>query len=372
MIIGVPREVKDDEYRVGLVPAGVESLVAHGHQVLIEAGAGLGSGIRDEDYEEAGAKLVAVAEDVYSEADMIVKVKEPLPQEYALIRKDQIVYTYFHFAASEELTNAMLETGSINIAYETMSPDGRQLPCLTPMSEVAGRMAVQEGAKYLERPMEGRGILLGGVPGVHPGDVVIIGGGVVGTAAAKIAAGMGANVLLLDVNLERLRYLDDVLPPNVTTLYSNAYNIRSALESADLLIGAVLLPGAKAPNLIEQKDLSLMPQGAVLVDVAVDQGGCVETTRPTTHSNPVYIVDGVVHYCVANMPGAVGRTSTFALTNVTTPWALQIANLGWKEAARKHRMISSGLNVIAGKCVYEAVANTFEDIPYVELESFLS
>lgn len=371
MIIGVPREIKNNEFRVGLVPAGVEAFIQRGHTVLVEAGAGLGSGILDETFEVAGAKLVATAEDVYGEAEMIIKVKEPLEPEYKLIREGQIVYTFFHYAADEKLTQAMLESKSVTIAYETMTPDGRTLPCLTPMSEVAGRLSVQEGAKYLERPMEGRGILLGGVPGVYPGDVVILGGGVVGTAAAKIAAGMGANVTLLDINLERLRYLDDVLPPNVTTVYSNPYNVRQALERADLLIGAVLVPGAIAPRLVTRDDLQYMQQGAVIVDVAIDQGGSVETAKPTTHAEPTYIVDGIVHYCVANMPGAVGRTSTFALTNVTTPWGVQIADLGWKEAAKKHPMIRTGLNTVHGKCVYKAVADTFDAVEYTDVDSVL-
>jgi len=367
MIVGIPREIKDHEYRVGMVPAGVNALVEAGHQVLVEVGAGLGSGIADEDYEVAGGKLVATAKEVYDRAEMIVKVKEPLPPEYELIRPGQIVYTYFHFAASRELTEGMLKSGSINIAYETMEDARRTLPLLTPMSEVAGRMSVQEGAKFLERPTEGRGILLGGVPGVEPGKVVIIGGGVVGTNAAKMAAGIGARVTIMDVSLDRLRYLDDVLPANVIEVYSNAYNIREEIATADLVIGAVLIPGAKAPSLIRREDLQLMKQGAVIVDVAVDQGGCVETTRPTTHSDPTYIVDGVVHYCVANMPGAVGRTSTFALTNATTYFAIQIANLGWKEAARKHLEVRTGVNVVEGKITYKAVAEAF-DMEYVPLE----
>jgi len=371
MIVGVPREVKNNEYRVGMVPAGVLAMVSAGNTVLVETGAGLGSGIGDEEYEAAGAKLVATAKDVYGKADMIIKVKEPLEQEYSLCRAGQIVYTYFHFAADEVLTKAMLKSGAICIAYETMTPDGRRLPCLTPMSEVAGRLSIQEGAKYLERPMEGRGILLGGVPGVYPGEVLIIGGGIVGTAAAKIAAGMGANVTILDIDLERLRYLDDILPANVTTLHSNAYNLRKALTTADLVVGAVLVPGAKAPMLIRREDLAQMQQGAVIVDGASDEGGCVETARPTTHANPTYIVDGVVHYCVANMPGAVGRTSTFALTNATTAWGVEIAKLGWQAAARKHQMVRTGINMANGKCVYEAVADSFAGIDYTPIEQVL-
>ncbi|MCC7510411.1 MAG: alanine dehydrogenase [Planctomycetes bacterium] len=359
MIVGVPREIKDHEYRVGMVPAGVHALVESGHKVLVEIGAGLGSGILDDDYEAAGAKLVATAKEVFDGADMIIKVKEPQPVEYGMIRKGQIVYTYFHYAASRELTEAMAKTGAVTVAYETMEDKRGGLPLLTPMSEVAGRMSIQEGAKYLERPTEGRGILLGGVPGVEPGNVVIIGGGVVGTNAAKMAAGLGARVTILDVSLDRLRYLDDVLPPSVVEIYSNTYNIREAIRHADLVVGAVLIPGAKAPSLIRKDDLSAMKQGAVIVDVAVDQGGCVETTRATTHSNPTYIVDGVVHYCVANMPGAVGRTSTFALTNATSRFAIEIAKLGWKEAARKHLEVRTGINVVDGKITYKAVAEAF-------------
>lgn len=367
MKVGIPREIKDHEYRVGMVPAGVHALTQAGHEVLVEVGAGLGSGILDEDFEAAGGKLLATAKEVYDTADMIVKVKEPLPPEYELIKKDQVVYTYFHFAASRELTEAMVKTGAVCIAYETMEDKHGGLPLLTPMSEVAGRMSVQEGAKYLERPTEGRGILLGGVPGVEPGKVVIIGGGVVGTNAAKMAAGIGARVTIMDIDLDRLRYLDDTLPANVIEIYSNAYNIREEIASADLVVGAVLIPGAKAPSLIRREDLSVMKQGAVIVDVAVDQGGCVETTKATTHSNPTYIVDGVVHYCVANMPGAVGRTSTFALTNATTRFGVEIAKHGWKEAAKRYGEIRTGVNVVDGKITYEAVAQAF-DMEYTALE----
>lgn len=367
MKVGVPREIKNHEYRVGMVPAGVHALTQAGHQVYVEVGAGLGSGILDEDFEQAGARLLASAKEVFDTADMIVKVKEPQPAEFGLIKKDQIVYTYFHFAASRELTEGMLKTGAVCIAYETMEDKRGTLPLLTPMSEVAGRMSVQEGAKYLERPTEGRGILLGGVPGVEPGKVVIIGGGVVGTNAAKMAAGIGARVTILDVSLDRLRYLDDVLPANVVEMYSNAYNIREEIRTADLVIGAVLIPGAKAPSLIRREDLATMKQGAVIVDVAVDQGGCVETTKATTHSNPTFIVDGVVHYCVANMPGAVGRTSTFALTNATSRFALEIAKHGWKDAAKKWGEIRTGLNVVGGKVTYSAVAEAF-GMEYAPLE----
>ncbi|MCC6151157.1 MAG: alanine dehydrogenase [Planctomycetes bacterium] len=370
MIIGVPREIKDSEYRVGMVPATVYSLVQQGHTVLVEVSAGLGSGINDEEYEKVGAKLTATAKEIYDKAEMIVKVKEPLAAEYKLIRKDQIVYTYFHFAAAKELTDAMIATGAVCIAYETMEDAKRTLPLLTPMSEVAGRMSIQEGAKYLERPNEGRGILLGGVPGVEPGKVVILGGGVVGTNAAKMAAGTGAQVTILDISLDRLRYLDDVLPANVTELHSNPFNIREQIRTADLVVGAVLIPGAKAPKLVTRADLSYMKQGAVIVDVAIDQGGCVETAKPTTHKNPTYIVDGVVHYCVANMPGAVGRTSTFALTNATSRFALEIANNGWKAASKKHLEVRTGLNVVGGKVVYKAVAEAF-GMTYTPVESVL-
>ncbi len=370
MIIGVPREIKDSEYRVGMVPATVYSLVQQGHTVLAEVGAGLGSGINDEEYEKTGAKLCSTAKEIYDKAEMIVKVKEPLPAEYGLIRKGQVVYTYFHFAASKELTDAMIKTGAVCIAYETMEDAKRTLPLLTPMSEVAGRMSIQEGAKYLERPNEGRGILLGDVPGVEPDKVVILGEGVVGTNAAKMAAGTGAQVTILDISLDRLRYLDDVLPANVTELFSNPFNVREQIRTADLVIGAVLIPGAKAPKLITRSDLSYMKQGAVIVDVAIDQGGCVETAKPTTHKNPTYIVDGVVHYCVANMPGAVGRTSTFALTNATSRYAIEIAKMGWKEASKKYLEVKTGLNVVGGKVVYKAVAEAFGH-EYTPVESIL-
>lgn len=359
MIVGTPKEIKADEYRVALVPSGVEQLRKAGHQVLIETCAGVGTGITDEQYAEAGAEIVATPEEIYRRAEMIVKVKEPLPQEYPLIRRGQLVFTYFHFAASEELTRAMMETGAICIAYETIQLADGTLPLLTPMSEVAGRMAVQEGAKYLERPMEGRGILLAGVPGVPPAHVVILGGGIVGANAAKIAAGIGANVTILDINLERLRYLDDVMPKNVTTLYSNAYTIRDMLKVADLLVGAVLLRGAKAPVLVTREMLGLMKPGAVIVDVAVDQGGCIETIHPTTHSHPTYIVDGVVHYAVANMPGAVAGTSTYALTNETMPYVRQLANKGFPKALQDNPALMAGLNIVDGKVCFPEVAETF-------------
>lgn len=370
MVIGVPREIKDSEFRVAMVPAGVEILTKAGHTVLIETEAGKGTGISDEEYAQAGARIAPDARTVYAESDMIVKVKEPLPQEYPLIRPGQVIFTYFHFAADEGLTQAMLQSGAVCIAYETLQMDDGSLPLLIPMSEIAGRMAIQEGAKYLERPMEGRGILLSGVPGVRPAHVVVLGGGVAGTNAAKIAAGIGANVTVLDINTARLRVLEDILPKNVDTLMSNAYNIRDELRRADLVIGAALRPGARAPILITRDMLSLMKPGAVIVDISIDQGGIAETSRPTTHSHPTYTVDGIIHYCVANMPGAVPGTSTYALTNETTRWVLELANLGWKEAARKHRPLQHALNVVEGKVTYAAIAELF-GMPYTPVEAVL-
>jgi alanine dehydrogenase len=359
MRVGVPKEIKDNEHRIGMVPATVHELCAAGHGVFIEAGGGLGSGITDEEYQSAGAELVSSAGEVWERGEMIVKVKEPLPEEYQLIRAEHLLFTYFHFAASRELTEGMLARGATCLAYETLQNSRGQLPLLTPMSEVAGRMAVQEGAKYLEKPMMGRGILIGGVPGVEPANVVILGGGVVGTNAAKVAAGLGGHVYILDIDLDRLRYLDDVMPANVTTIMSNVIHVREMVRIADLLIGAVLLPGGKAPTLVPRSYLSTMKPGAVIVDVAVDQGGCVETVKPTTHSDPTFVVDGVVHYCVANMPGAVGRTSTYALTNATGPWAVRIANMGAADAIRKSPEVATAANVVAGKITYEAVAEAF-------------
>ena len=359
MIVGVPKEIKNNEYRVALVPSGAEALVEDGHTVLIETGAGLGTQIEDSEYEEAGAVIVSSDQEVFAQADMIMKVKEPMEPEYDLLREGQVVFTYFHFAANEDLTKAMVKSKAVCVAYETIQLPDRTLPLLTPMSEVAGRMAVQEGAKYLERPMEGRGILLAGVPGVPPATVVILGGGVVGANAAKIAAGFGAMVYLLDVNLERLRYLDDIMPANVTTIYSNRLNIRNLLPSADLVIGGVLRRGAKAPVLVTREMLKTMKRGAVVVDVAVDQGGCFETTHPTTHSQPTYIVEGVVHYCVANMPGAVAGTSTYALTNETLSYARLLAGKGWKQAMRESQPLLLGLNVALGKVTFKDVAEQF-------------
>lgn len=358
-VVGVPNEIKTHESRVAMTPVGVEELTRAGHKVLIQAGAGVGSGISDDRYREHGAEIVAEASDVWGNADLIVKVKEPLPVEWPLMRAGQVVFTYFHFAADEKLTRAVMDSGISAIAYETIKDAQGRLPLLTPMSEVAGRMSIQEGAKYLERPFDGRGILLGGVPGVAPANVVVIGGGVVGANAAKIASGIGANVFILDVNLDRLRYLDDVMPPNVTTLYSDRHNILDSISRADLLIGSILIPGAKAPHLVRRDDLKRMPPRAVIIDVAIDQGGCVETSRPTTHSNPTYLVDDILHYCVTNMPGAVGRTSTYALTNVTLPYVLQLAKKGYAAAIGSSEALRHGVNVHAGKVTNPAVAETF-------------
>jgi alanine dehydrogenase len=359
MIVGVPTEIKDNENRVAMVPGGVAQLVARGHTVLVQRGAGSGSGFPDQAYADKGAKIVADAKEIFQRADMIVKVKEPLPPEYPLIKRDQILFTYFHFAASEELTRAMIKTGAVCVAYETIMDAHGRLPLLTPMSEVAGRMAAQIGAYYLQKPEGGRGVLLGGVPGVPYSDVVIIGGGVVGTQAAWMAAGLGARVTILDISLDRLRYLDDVMPDNVTTLHSNPDSILGACRRADLLIGAVLIEGAKAPVLVPRSYLKEMKEGSVIVDVAVDQGGCIETTKPTTHSNPTYVVDGVLHYCVANMPGAVPRTSTYALTNATIPYAIRLADGGVGRSILEEPGFAQGINVIRGKVTHPGVAEAF-------------
>jgi alanine dehydrogenase len=359
MIIGVPKEVKLDEYRVAMLPVGVEELVRAGHTVLIETGAGLGSGLPDTEYQLAGAQLVADARAIFGRADVIVKVKEPQVSEWPLLRAGQTIFTYFHFAADRKLADAMIASGTTCVAYETLRDDQGRLPLLTPMSEVAGRMSIQEGAKYLERPQMGRGILLGGVPGVAPAHITILGGGIVGANAARIAAGFQANVGLLDINMDRLRYLDDIMPANVNVLYSDRHTIRQQLRLADLVVGAVLIPGARAPYLISRADLKLMKPGSVIIDVAIDQGGCVETSRPTTHSDPTYLDDGVLHYCVTNMPGAVGRTSTFALCNVTLPWVLLMARLGIDTAIRQSPPLASAANIIAGRVTNQAVAETF-------------
>jgi alanine dehydrogenase len=371
MIVGLLKEIKPNENRVALLPAGVELMVAHGHKVLVERNAGVGSGFFDDLYKKAGAKIIPTAAEIYESAEMVMKVKEPIKPEYKLIREDQIVFTYFHFAASKELTEAMMKSKAICIAYETVQKADRSLPLLIPMSEVAGRMAPQEGAKYIEKTMGGRGVLLGGVPGVEPSDVVIIGGGIVGQNAARIAAGFGARVTILDNDLYKLRYLDDVMPKNVQTLASNPYNIRKAASRADVLIGAVLIPGAKAPKLVTKAMLKDMKEGSVIVDVSVDQGGCIETCHPTTHEDPTYVVDGVVHYCVANMPGAVPFTSTVALTNATLPYALQIAGSGWQKAVKANNEVRLGLNMAFGKITYKHVAEAF-DFEYTTVEDVLN
>jgi alanine dehydrogenase len=370
MVVGVPKEIKNNENRVALTPAGVLELLKHNHKVYIQQNAGFNSGFDDAEYIEAGAVILSTIEEIYEIADMIVKVKEPVEPEYKLIKKDQLLFTYFHFASSEPLTNAMLENGSVCLAYETVEKDDKSLPLLVPMSEVAGRMAIQEGAKYLEKPQKGKGVLLGGVPGVPAGKVLIIGGGIVGTQAAKMAAGLGARVVIMDVSLPRLRYLSDIMPANVTTIMSNAYNIREAIKEADLIIGAVLIPGTKAPNLVTREMLKIMKPGTVIVDVAVDQGGCIETCRPTTHEDPTFVIDDVVHYCVANMPGAVPYTSTVALTNATLPYVVQLANKGWKNACNDNIELKRGLNVVNGAVVYKGVADAF-GLPLQEIEDFL-
>lgn len=369
MIIGVPKEIKNNENRVAVTPAGVSEFVKHGHKVYVQSTAGLGSGFSDEEYTNAGANLLPTIEEVYGIAEMIVKVKEPIELEYSLMRAGQLLFTYFHFASYEPLTHAMIKSRAICLAYETVEVN-RTLPLLIPMSEVAGRMSIQEGAKYLEKPMGGRGILLGGVPGVKPANVVVLGGGVVGTQAAKMAAGLGADVTIMDLSLNRLRQLDDIMPANVKTQYSNDYNIREAVKTADLVIGGVLIPGAKAPKLITKDMLSTMRPGSVIVDVAIDQGGCFETSKPTTHAEPTYVVDGVVHYCVANMPGAVPYTSTLALTNATLPYAIQLANKGWKQACADSADLRLGLNVVEGKVVYEGVSQAF-NLPYTPVSEVL-
>ena len=356
MIIGVPKEIKNNENRVGMTPAGVQEMTKHGHTVYVQAGAGVNSGFSDDAYIAAGAKILPTIEEVYAIAEMIVKVKEPIASEYALVRKGQLVFTYFHFASSEPLTKAMVESGAVCCAYETVERKDRSLPLLVPMSEVAGRMAVQEGCYFLERPRGGKGKLMGGVPGVKPAKVFVIGAGVVGTAAARTAAGMGADVTICDISLPRLTYLADVMPRNVKTLMSSEYNIREELKSADLVVGSVLIPGAKAPKLVTREMLSLMQPGSVLVDVAIDQGGCFETSHPTTHEAPTYYVDGILHYCVANIPGAVPYTSTLALTNATLPYALQLADKGWRKACADNEELRKGLNIVEGKVVYKEVA----------------
>ncbi|MBC8201235.1 MAG: alanine dehydrogenase [Planctomycetes bacterium] len=362
-IVGVPTEVKKDEYRVGMRPVGAEILVQNGHTVLIQAGAGLGSGYDDSLYESTGAQIVSTADEVWGTAEMIVKVKEPQPQEVALIRDGQTVFTYFHFAADRDLTLGCLERGCISVAYETLTDDQGHLPLLTPMSEIAGKLSVQEGAKYLERPQGGRGILLGGVPGVEIGKVLVLGGGVVGTCAASVAAGMGADVVMMDINIDRMRQLEEFMPANCRTIYSDPGAIRDHLAWADLVIGAVLIPGAKAPNLVSRNDLAHMKTGAVIVDVAIDQGGCVETAKVTTHTDPIYTIDGVVHYCVGNMPGAVARTSTQALTNATMPWVIKLASSTAVQLASNDQHFANAINTHRGALTNQPVAEA-HDLPF--------
>ncbi len=366
MKIGIPKEIKQNEYRVAITPAGVAELISNGHAVYIQREAGSGSGFSDYDYQQKGAQIVNTFEDIYEICELIVKVKEPLPEEYKLIKERHILFSYFHFASSMELTKAMSDSGSVCIAYETVTKPDKSLPLLTPMSEIAGRMSVQEGAKYLEKPMGGKGILLGGVPGVPPANVIILGGGIVGANAAKMAAGLGANVVLFDINVDRLRHLADILPSNVTTIYSNSTNIGDLLPQADLIIGAVLIPGAKAPVLISADMLKSMRPGTVMIDVAVDQGGCIETCKPTTHENPTFVIDGVVHYCVANMPGAVPYSSTLALTNATLPFIIQLANKGWRQATSDNPGLKEGLNIVHGKIVHQPLAESL-DLPYEKI-----
>ena len=359
MIIGIPKEIKNNENRVSLTPAGAKELVAHGHTVYVQHTAGENSGFPDEAYVAAGATILPTIEDVYAIAEMIIKVKEPIKPEYKLVRKGQLLFTYFHFACDRELTDAMLESGATCLAYETVVDRNGGLPLLIPMSEVAGRMSAQEGARFLEKPQGGRGVLLGGVPGVKPAKVLVLGGGIVGTQAAQIAAGFGADVTLCDISLPRLRYLSETMPKNVKTLYSSRYNIEQELPTTDLVIGAVLIPGAKAPHLVTRDMLKLMRPGTVLVDVAIDQGGCFETSHPTTHAEPIFEVDGIVHYCVANIPGAVPCTSTLALTNATLPYAIKLADMGWEAACRADAGLAKGLNVVDGKVTFPGVAEAF-------------
>jgi len=370
MIIGILKEIKTEENRVSMTPAGVEVMIQNGHTLLVEKDGGKGSGFEDEDYIKAGAEILAIPQEIFERAEMVMHVKEPLPAEYGLIREDQIVFTYLHLAAAEELTHALIKSKSINIAYETIQKADGSLPLLTPMSEVAGRMATQQGAKYLEMAQGGHGVLLGGVPGVDPGTVVVIGGGVVGINAAKMACGLGAKVYILDMNLDRLRYLSDVMPANCIPLMASPATTRKLVKEADVVIGAVLVAGAKAPKLVTREMLKTMQKGSVLVDVAIDQGGCFETSRATTHSDPIFEVEGIVHYCVANMPGAVAKTSTIALTNATLPYAVQIANKGWQRAMRENPEIKLGANVMNGKVTYQAVAETF-GLEYTPIDTLL-
>ena len=361
MIVGIPKEIKNNESRVGMTPAGVLELTHKGHTVYVQSGAGVGSGFTDDVYEKYGAQILDTIEEIYAKGEMIVKVKEPTPPEYPLIREGQVVFTYFHFASSERLTRAMIDSKAVCIAYETVEDTDGTLPLLTPMSEVAGRMAIQQGAKYLEKPVKGKGVLLGGVPGVPPGRVLVLGAGTVGIQAAKMAAGLGAHVTILDVDMKRLRYVNDIMPPHVMTQYSNEYNIRKHVKTHDLIVGGVLIKGAKAPKLITKDMLKTMHPGAVIVDVAVDQGGCVETSEPTTHEDPIFIIDDVVHYCVANMPGAVPYTSTLALTNVTLSYVLSLAEKGWEKACSDDASLEKGLNIVHGEIVYDELKSIFPE-----------
>lgn len=367
MIVGIPKEIKNNESRVGMTPAGIKELVKNGHSVFVERNAGINSGFSDAEYIESGAQIVPSAADVYAKSEMIVKVKEPVASEYDLIRENQIVFTYFHFASDKTLTEAMMKSKSVCIAYETVETPDRQLPLLIPMSEVAGRMSATQGAVFLEKPKGGKGILMSGVPGVKPAKVLVIGAGIVGVNAARIAAGYGADVTIMDISLPRLRYLDDILPKNIKTEFSSEYNIRKALPHTDLVIGAILLPGGKAPHVITKEMVPMLKKGSVMVDVAIDQGGCFETSRPTSHDNPVYEYEGVVHYCVANIPGAVPFTSTLALTNATLPYVLLIAGKGWKKACKENKSLEAGVNIVNGDIVYKAVADAF-GLPYKELK----
>lgn len=367
MKIGIPKEIKNNENRVSVTPAGVAELVKNGHEVYVQHTAGIGSGFSDEEYVNAGGKILSTIEETYAIADMIIKVKEPIKPEYSLIKKDQLLFTYFHFASDEELTMAMIKSGAVCLAYETVRLANRSLPLLIPMSEVAGRMSIQEGAYFLEKPHGGKGKLLGGVPGVKPAKVLILGAGIVGTNAAYMAAGLGADVTIMDISLPRLRQLSEILPANVKTLYSSDYNIRQELPTTDLVIGSVLIPGAKAPHLITADMVKLLPKGSVMVDVAIDQGGCFETSHPTTHSDPVYEVDGVIHYAVANIPGAVAQTSTLALSNATLPYAIQLANKGWRKACKDDEALRLGLNIVEGKVVFPGVAEAW-GLPLEKIE----
>lgn len=370
MKIGIPKEIKNNENRVGATPAGVKELVAHGHEVFVQHTAGEGSGFADEEYAAAGASILLTIEDVYATAEMIIKVKEPIKPEYPLIRKGQVLFTYFHFASDLELTEAMIKAEAICIAYETVTDRDNRLPLLIPMSEVAGRMSIQEGARFLEKPQGGRGVLLGGVPGVKPAKVLVLGAGVVGRNAALMAAGLGADVTITDISLPTLRHCAETMPKNVKTLYSSRHNIEQELPTTDLVIGSVLVPGAKAPHLITKDMVSLMRPGSVMVDVAVDQGGCFETTHPTTHSDPTYVVDGVIQYAVANIPGAVPFTSTMALTNATLPYALKLADMGWQKACQKDKGLADGVNMVDGKITFKGVADAF-DMPYTPVSEVL-